>query len=229
MKLIFGIEASVKDKTKYLLYLLIFTPFITEYLEDERFGFMLGNWITEIVISILITIVVFIIIRQYNSLEMLSLKDHLTGISNRRQFEMDITREILRSQRLKTKIALIFFDLNGFKMINDTYGHKTGDMVLLKFAECLSLFIRKGIDFCYRFGGDEFAVLLTNISREDEVNIEARIEQKFSEILSDKLPNGVSVSKGIVILQENESYHEILSRADQAMYKDKQNQKYNRE
>lgn len=156
---------------------------------------------------------------------MLSLADHLTNIGNRRQFELDLKREIPRSQRLKTKLALIFFDLDGFKMINDTYGHKTGDMVLIKFAECLSLFIRKGVDFCYRFGGDEFAVLLTNISQEYEIDIEARIEHKFSEIISDKLPDGVSVSKGIVVIRENESYDEMLARADLAMYNEKKNRK----
>lgn len=219
---------KIKHNTKtiyavrYLLYLLILMPFITEYIEHRNPNSEIAEWITEIIISIFITIIVSVVMKQNKKLEILSLTDHLTGISNRRQFEIDIKREITRARRLNIRLALIFFDLDGFKMINDKYGHKAGDMVLIKFSECLSLFIRKGVDFCYRFGGDEFAVLLTSISKnEDEVNIESRIEQSFAEVISDKLPHKVSVSKGIVVLLENESYSEFLARADQAMYDEK--------
>lgn len=225
MKFAYRIHNFFYNRSRYLLYLLVFIPFITEYFEDERFEFELHSFITETIISLFIIAVIFIIIRQYNRLEMLSLTDHLTGISNRRQFEIDLRRELFRARRLKLKIVLIFFDLDGFKMINDTYGHKTGDMVLVTFAGCLSRFTRKGIDFCYRFGGDEFAVLLTNISVEDEAGIDERIEHNFSEIISGELPDGVSASRGVVVLQDNETYEDLLARADRAMYNEKMKRK----
>ncbi len=225
MNIMFNFSAKLRKFKQYFLYLLVITPFITEFMEDYYSAYPPASRITDISISILILVVVFIIIRQYNSLQLQSLTDPLTGISNRRQFELDLQREIFRARRLKLKVALIFFDLDGFKMINDTYGHKTGDMVLITFADCLSLFTRKGIDFCYRFGGDEFAVLLTNISTDEETGIEDRIEQKFSEIISGKLPQGVSASKGVVILQEDETHHDLISRADRAMYVQKLSRK----
>lgn len=225
MNMMFSISTKFRRFKQYSLYLLVITPFLTEFMEDYYSAYPTAGWITEITVSILICVVVSVIIKQYNTLQLQSLTDHLTGISNRRQFEIDLQREIFRARRLKMKVALIFFDLDGFKMINDTYGHKTGDMVLMTFADCLTLFTRKGIDFCYRFGGDEFAVLQTNLSTDEETGIEDRIEQKFSTIISGKLPEGVSASKGVAVLQEDETLHDLISRADRAMYVQKQRRK----
>jgi diguanylate cyclase (GGDEF)-like protein len=212
-------------KHRYLLFLFIIIPFITEYIENGHFPIKPREWITEIVMTIIIVITIKIIYKQYILLEKQSLLDYLTDIGNRRQFEIDLEREILRAKRINMGLVLIFFDLDGFKEINDIYGHEKGDEVLIQFAKVLSIFARKGSDFCYRFGGDEFAVLFTDINNEEIFNIENKIEERLSNIVFSNLPIGVSASKGIVILKENENYDELLRRADEAMYQAKRSKK----
>lgn len=184
-----------------------------------------GEWITEIAMVIIIGITILIIYQQYNLLEKLSLLDPLTGIGNRRQFELDLKREIARTKRMNAGLVLIFFDLDDFKEINDSYGHEEGDTVLVQVAQALSMFARRGSDFCYRFGGDEFAVLFTGIKNQEMFVIEKKIEERLSKIVFDNLPRGVTVSKGLVTLKENENFDELLKRADDAMYQAKRSKK----
>lgn len=207
--------------SNYLLYLLILFPTLTEYLESGRFPDTPRDFITDVVMTVVTAIIVIMINKRNKMIEHLSLRDPLTGIGNRRQFDLDIQQEVLRSRRTESGLGLIFFDLDGFKVINDTYGHKEGDHVLIKFAQKLSKFSRKGTDYCYRFGGDEFAVLLTNIDDDEIANISTKIEERLESIVYTKLPNGVSASKGVVFLNKDETHQQFLKRADDAMYQAK--------
>ena len=207
--------------SNYLLYLLILFPTLTEYLESGRFPDTPRDFITDVVMTVVTAIIVIMINKRNKMIEHLSLRDPLTGIGNRRQFDLDIQQEVLRSRRTESGLGLIFFDLDGFKVINDTYGHKEGDHVLIKFAQKLSKFSRKGTDYCYRFGGDEFAVLLTNIDDDEIANISTKIEERLESIVYTKLPNGVSASKGVVFLNKDETHQQFLKRADEAMYQAK--------
>ncbi len=208
-----------------MLFLFLLLPYITDYLEGGHFPEKATEWITEIVMTIVISYTIFIIYRQYAKLEKLSLSDHLTGIGNRRLFEMDLNREILRTKRKGSGLILLFFDLDGFKQINDIYGHQHGDQVLIDFACGLSDFIRKGSDSCYRFGGDEFALLMTDIKGQELINIERKIDKRLTKIVYNRLPDGVSASRGLVILKDNEDFNEFLKRADEAMYRAKSERK----
>lgn len=207
--------------SNYLIYLLILFPTLTEYLESGRFPDTARDYITDVVMTVVTAIIVIMITKRNKMIEHLSLRDPLTGIGNRRQFDLDIQQEVLRSRRINSGLGLIFFDLDGFKEINDTYGHKEGDHVLIKFAQKLSKFSRKGTDHCYRFGGDEFAVLLTNIDDDEIANISTKIEERLESIVYTKLPNGVSASKGVVFLNKDETHQQFLKRADEAMYQAK--------
>lgn len=207
--------------SNYLLYLLILFPTLTEYLESGRFPDTPRDFITDVVMTVVTAIIVIMINKRNKMIEHLSLRDPLTGIGNRRQFDLDIQQEVLRSRRTESGLGLIFFDLDGFKAINDAYGHKEGDHVLIKFAQKLSKFSRKGTDYCYRFGGDEFAVLLTNIDDDEIANISTKIEERLESIVYTKLPNGVSASKGVVFLNKDETHQQFLKRADDAMYQAK--------
>ena len=206
---------------KYSIYLLVLFPTLTEYLESGRFPDTPRGFITDFVMTIVTAIIVTMLYRRDKFIENLSLRDPLTGISNRRQFDLDIQQEVLRSRRTQQGVGLIFFDLDEFKEINDKYGHKEGDNVLIKFAQRLSSFTRKGTDYCYRFGGDEFAVLLTNIDNDEIINTSNMIEDRLESIVYSKLPNGVSASKGVVFLNKDETHQQFLLRADDAMYKAK--------
>jgi diguanylate cyclase (GGDEF)-like protein len=205
---------------KHIIFILILFPTFTEYLESGRIPDTARDLVTDFVMTALMAIIITILYKRNRYIENLSLRDSLTGISNRRQFDSDIEREVLRSKRTKTGVGLIFFDMDGFKEINDQYGHKEGDIVLIKFAQQLSDFVRKGTDFCYRFGGDEFAVLLTSINA-GATNISKMIEERLEKTVDRKLPNGVSVSRGIVFLNQDETHQEFLKRADDAMYEAK--------
>jgi len=204
--------------TKYIILILILFPTITEYIESGRFPNTARDLITDVVMTGITAIIVIILLMRNKYIENLSLRDPLTGINNRRRFDLDIQQEVLRSKRTNTGVGLIFFDLDGFKEINDKYGHKEGDEVLITFAKKLSKFTRKGTDYCYRFGGDEFAVLLTSIDDDEVINISNKIEDRLERIVNNKLPNGVSASKGVVFLNEDETYEQFLKRADDAMY-----------
>ncbi len=204
--------------SKFILLPLLLIPSITEYMENGRFPENARSVITDIIVTILIGVIILIIYRKNKLLEGLSMSDHLTGIGNRRQFDLDIKREILRSKRTNKNLCIVFFDLDGFKSINDKYGHKEGDIVLVKFAQCLSIFCRSGVDSCYRFGGDEFAVLLTDIGNNQFYDVARKIEDRLDRIVHENLPDGVSASKGLVFMNDNEDYEGLLKRADDAMY-----------
>ena len=214
---------------KHLLYFLILFPTFTEYLESGHFPNTIRDFITDLVMTIVTVIIVTMLYGRIKFIENLSFRDPLTGISNRRQFDMDIQQEVLRSKRTNSGVGLIFFDLDGFKEINDKYGHEEGDNVLIKFAQRLSNFTRKGTDYCYRFGGDEFAVLLTNIDDDGINNIFNKIENRLENIVYNKLPNGVSASKGVVFLKKDETPQQFLIRADDVMYKAKRARRFNPE
>lgn len=206
---------------KYILLPLLLVPSITEYLESGSLPNNIRELITDIVMTIFIAIVIAVVHQKNQFLENLSLLDHLTGIGNRRQFDIDLQRETLRAQRLNLDLCVIFFDLDDFKMINDKYGHDAGDKILITFAQRLLSFSRKGSDYCYRFGGDEFALLLTDITSADIDTIYSRIEEGVTQVVDNELPEGVSASNGIVFLSAHETYQELLKRADSAMYRAK--------
>jgi diguanylate cyclase (GGDEF)-like protein len=206
---------------KYISYLLILFPTFTEYIESGHFPDTGRDFVTDVVMTIVTAIIVIMLNSRIKFIENLSLRDSLTGINNRRKFDLDIQQEVSRSKRTKTGVGLIFFDLDGFKEINDKYGHQEGDKVLIRFAKNLYNFSRKGTDYCYRFGGDEFAVLLTNINNDEFINISNKIEDRLGSIVYSKLSNSVSTSKGVVFLNIDETHQQFLKRADDAMYKAK--------
>src|SRR5438309_11060838 len=92
-----------------------------------------------------------------------SLTDPLTGLPNRRSMFVHLSRELARAERLKTEVALIVMDVDGFKAINDTYGHNVGDHALRAVAQELQQALRP-YDLCVRYAGDEFIVVLGDCS-----------------------------------------------------------------
>jgi two-component system, cell cycle response regulator len=97
--------------------------------------------------------------RLLEQLEALSLTDALTGVPNRRSYEAALEREIARAQRHRHALSLALLDIDHFKRVNDTYGHPDGDAVLQSFARTVTGALRRG-DSLYRYGGEEFVVLL---------------------------------------------------------------------
>ncbi len=156
--------------------------------------------------------------------------DMLTELPNRYMFSEIITHEILRAKREEYKIAVLFMDLDGFKHVNDYYGHDAGDEILKKATLRLKRAIRES-DYLFRFGGDEFVLLITNIKSElDIAVISKKIIDLFSkpfEIANNCIKAGISI--GIAIYPDNgTNSDELIRNADISMYraKDKGKNRY---
>jgi diguanylate cyclase (GGDEF)-like protein len=157
-------------------------------------------------------------------LEQLALHDSLTGLDNRLLLMEKLAESLATVHRYNAQSAIIYLDLDGFKPINDTFGHETGDLVLIEVAKRLKSCVRE-IDTVARLGGDEFVVLLHNLNDTDTVQQIANriIETTNASInLFGKTVN-VGVSMGIAFIPQDGKYpHQLLKNADKAMYLAKQ-------
>lgn len=146
--------------------------------------------------------------------------DALTNIPNRVLLNMRLEHAISKASRQQLKLALLFLDVDNFKDINDTYGHETGDKVLLKVSDNINTCIRTQ-DTLARMGGDEFMILLEDIyTSEDAEHVAEKILHAFCHPISIKGTNHlVSASIGISLFPEHGNNEEILQQnADTAMY-----------
>lgn len=160
--------------------------------------------------------------------QQLSLYDPLTNLPNRRKLMEQLEEEIARSQRHSLTGALLFIDLDNFKTINDTSGHRVGDLLLQESARRLSSITRKE-DLACRLGGDEFVVLLTELDSE-LIQASAHAQQTANKILNilkkpykiEERLHQISCSIGIVLFpEESKDCHDLLKYADIAMYQAK--------
>lgn len=115
------------------------------------------------------------------NLDMMAMTDELTGLSNRRGFDSRLVEELKRAMRYEQPMALLLIDLDNFKLFNDTYGHKAGDLVLKAFGKLLKKECRI-FDFPARYGGDEFAIILPHTTREGAISFAKRLMRKISEM-----------------------------------------------
>ncbi|MDX2103195.1 MAG: diguanylate cyclase [Alphaproteobacteria bacterium] len=161
-------------------------------------------------------------IQDQRRLERLSRTDPLTGLSNRRAFETDLAAALDQSMRHHRPGALLFFDLNNFKPVNDMLGHDAGDAVLKEFASLLRQHTRT-YDLVARLGGDEFAMWLGEITAEDaqrraEVMEAAAVPLLANFVTDPARPLGVSIGAAYYDGEDEVSAEDLLSRGDIAMY-----------
>ncbi|MFZ2169669.1 MAG: EAL domain-containing protein [Methylococcaceae bacterium] len=169
--------------------------------------------------------------RKYTEQQLLYIANHdpLTGLLNRTQFHDRVTQTLSSARRHKTKLALMFLDLDRFKLINDTLGHRIGDLLLQAVSDRLKSSVRNN-DILARLGGDEFIILLSDINLIDDV---ARIAQKTIDIITGPFTvEGndivITTSVGISIYPDDgENSQILLTNADTAMYMAKERGKNN--
>ncbi len=150
----------------------------------------------------------------------LAYHDALTGLSNRKAFYERLHIELERSLRTGNKAAILFLDLDGFKLINDNYGHEAGDFLLKEVAGRLKDILRE-IDTVARMGGDEFTLLLTDINDRSKAEVVAnKIRESVGEpIIIEGNPVRIRASIGISIFPDDGSDEkQLLSKADHEMY-----------
>ena len=149
----------------------------------------------------------------------LSTHDHLTQLYNRQKFDELFTRELQRARRYGNELALILFDIDHFKQINDTYGHHTGDVVLKRLARYIEGHLRTS-DIFARWGGEEFAVLMPH-SDGESVLMKAEELRLGVETLTIDGVNGVTCSFGVVAAEPSDTTASMFKKADTALYRAK--------
>jgi len=180
-----------------------------------------------LLMSIFFIAFVIVVIYLINKFEHQANHDKLTGLANRKLFVNEFKEIEIEANKLNSKAAIIFIDIDKFKEINDNYGHDFGDRVLEKIAFRMKNNL-KSEDKLARMGGDEFVLALSNISSQEEaIKITQRLINKFNEPLSIKGEKiNISLSAGISIYpNDGKNLEDLIKNADYAMYQAKKNNK----
>ena len=158
--------------------------------------------------------------RRIARLERLAATDELTGVLNRRGFESALKRHLAEARRHHEPGVLVIVDLDGFKPINDTHGHRAGDEVLRRVARLLMDNVRE-TDYVGRLGGDEFAVLLTRTSHVDGIDRAECLDQRVNgmSVAWDGRMIAPRASFGFQTYGPGDDGEELIGQADEAMYR----------
>jgi diguanylate cyclase (GGDEF)-like protein len=144
--------------------------------------------------------------------------DGLTGIFNRRYFELRIVEEIERARRFEAGMAVIMVDIDRFKDLNDEFGHLLGDEVLRQVSSLFNSQLRK-IDVVCRYGGEEFAILLSQTSRDRALSVADKLRRTVQLWQFPGVPRAVTISAGVGIFPDHgSSRDELVNAADSALY-----------
>ncbi|HEX3019959.1 MAG TPA: sensor domain-containing diguanylate cyclase [Chitinispirillaceae bacterium] len=158
------------------------------------------------------------LVKKNEQLSKLAITDSLTELYNSRHFHDQIKRELSRLKRNpERKLSLVLLDLDHFKELNDTQGHQMGDQVLRSLGQVIRVCLRKDIDMGFRYGGDEFIMILPDTDKRQAAIAAERIQKQFKSFCFGK----TSLSMGIVEARCEEDEQSILKRADEAMYMSK--------
>jgi diguanylate cyclase (GGDEF)-like protein len=162
--------------------------------------------------------------RLIRKLEHLSMSDVLTDLFNRRCFEMKLEEEIPRAHRQGYPVFLALIDVDRFKEYNDQYGHQAGDRALQEIGRILMHCTRENVDWCFRFGGDEFAVIIPYTTIEQAGQIAARILDRYRQ-QEQYASTSLSVGLAQFVRHPGRSWPEdiadFVARADKALYASK--------
>ena len=201
----------------------------------------ISTWLAIVLLGVLGMVGVFIFLptvrqlaadirelsRIRSELERLSLYDPLTGIPNRRQFEINYNQEWRRAERGGYYLSVLMVDIDHFKLYNDTYGHQAGDHALKQVAEVVAAAATRPGDMAARYGGEEFVVVLPRTSPEGAKGVAERIRERVGEL---RIPHSsspvegwltVSIGVGSVVPAGGMEPSRLVHRADQALYKAK--------
>jgi diguanylate cyclase len=149
--------------------------------------------------------------------------DALTGVANRKSFDERFAVEIARRQHISTPGVMIIWDIDDFKRINDTYGHRAGDRVLQNVAACFKSGARRGHDLAARIGGEEFAILMDGMTMPEALKIANTVRAAVQALRFHfrGTPILVTVSCGLTDLRSPDTVEAAFDRADSALYRAK--------
>jgi two-component system, cell cycle response regulator len=153
-------------------------------------------------------------------LAILSITDELTGLYNQRHFYNKLRDEIDRANRQNRDLSLIILDLDNFKVYNDKHGHLAGDNILSKSGKIIQSNIRDNVDTAFRYGGDEFAVILVEADEEIVRNISERIKTGFEGM------SEVCASIGFSTYSSGMKMQDLINVADKKLYEEKGSKRF---
>ncbi|WP_072682565.1 ABC transporter substrate-binding protein [Arcobacter sp. LA11] len=175
------------------------------------------------IISIIILLILIAFYYRNKSLKTITETDTLTKIANRRKLDSFLEIEMERSIRNNFTLSIAMIDIDFFKKINDTYGHKIGDEVLIKLSHVLNKHIRK-YDLVGRWGGEEFLIVCPNSDLIQIISLCKKLQELIAKIKIKKQKDiNITVSCGIAQYSKNESIDDFIYRADTELYKAKNN------
>lgn len=209
----------------YGMYGLTALPTLTQFVRLGHVSFEQTEFLVNAGATLLLGGLAWIICRRHDHLAEMALTDSLTGLWNRRKFNLDLPRQIARARRLGHKLTIACGDVDDFKKVNDRLGHVEGDALLVRLGQILRDSLRRGVDRCYRVGGDEFAMILPGIGSQHATELVDRIRRASSVERRAMHYLGGTLSIGWTELVKDESTLDFFRRADALMYETKHRQK----
>ncbi|HET8808264.1 MAG TPA: GGDEF domain-containing protein [Methylophaga sp.] len=160
--------------------------------------------------------------QQYQQALDAAMTDKLTGMPNRESFDRHLDREIDLSKRLHLPLSLLVVDIDNFKMINDAYGHSSGDRALTLIAQTLINCLRRS-DIAFRYGGEEFTIVLSHCDLNTATQVAERLREAVSQLTCHDGTRSFSltVSIGLAQMKADENSYQLFDRADKALYQAK--------
>jgi diguanylate cyclase (GGDEF)-like protein len=218
IELVFSAQLIAKLVLVMMDPALPFTPHGTELLQTSGILVLLGFIMLTTMACALI-----VIRRQELELRRASDTDPLTGWLNRRALQRIANHEFARCDRTGQSCAMLTFDIDHFKKINDSYGHAIGDEALLHVTR-LAQDVLRGYDYQFRIGGEEFVVLLSNVKPTELAVVAGRLRQKIllNPLVNAEYQIDLTISIGYAQRQGQENWQALLDRADRALYHAKQ-------
>lgn len=181
-------------------------------------GWYVGRSLTVVSAAVVLVAMLGAFRRLKSDAEFFAAYDVLTGLANRRSGAQAVQQAFARAKRSNAPLSVLMVDLDRFKQINDTLGHKAGDRVLEAVGSALQGGVRRG-DYCVRWGGEEFLVLLPDAAAAGGELVAHKLRELICGLTIAGVPQGISASLGLASLTPSDTDPEtLLQRADQAMY-----------
>jgi diguanylate cyclase (GGDEF)-like protein len=163
-------------------------------------------------------------IQAEEEIKKLIITDNLTGLYNQRHFYDQLAKEVERAKRTGRPLSLLLFDIDNFKSYNDSFGHLDGDRVLAKMGKIITCHIRN-IDMGFRYGGEEFTVILPDSDINQAIRVAKRLREAFSGCLfmpesrsDDMMVVYKTISIGVAQYRLGDNFKSLVKNADDAMY-----------
>jgi diguanylate cyclase (GGDEF)-like protein len=229
-----GLELTKKIKAKYDADVMVMTGYSAEYSYEEAVNAGASDFIFKPFRFEELELRITRVLREaevkkerinlLKKLEKMAITDALTKLYNSRHFFSEIKTEIKRNRRYSRDLSLLILDIDFFKKFNDNWGHIEGDRVLMGIGKTIKSCMRS-MDTAYRYGGEEFAIILPETGIDEACVVGTRIKNNINDLIFEPEPGkkqSIKISIGATEIVDGEDYTAFIKRADKALYKSKE-------